>query len=201
MRRIRGGDCVAGPTARCQLVPVEQAQVVGTEAELPRLGDILAEHRPLRLAARQAQRSAVAELHVDADGTGVAVGEGRDLVDRVDQRPLQPDRRLATMSGRKGAETYREQRRAPAAVAAARPEADPVALDDAHPQPGLGPLQCQGGPQPGVAGADDGDVGVVRETLGGGHRIGRGRGLRPEGTRSPVRHRGLRYARSMRDHW
>ena len=123
---IRGGDHVGGPAACRQLVGLEQAQIVGAEAErrAPRRPRRAA---PYRCAGVRASVSVppLAELHVDADGTGVDVGERRDLVDRVEQRPLQRDRRLATVSGRaRRAETDREQRRAPAAVAAARPEAD-----------------------------------------------------------------------------
>jgi len=58
------------------------------------------------------------------------------------------------------------ERRAPAAVAARRPEPGDLALQHRHPQPRVGPAQVVGGPQPGVAGPDDGHVDLERPGQG-----------------------------------
>ena len=75
-------------------------------------------------------------------------------------------------------ETHRQQRRAPATVASAGAEADHLGLEDRDAQRRVALQQVVGGPQPGVAGADDGDVDLLvaaqrraaRAPLVGGHR-------------------------------
>ena len=59
------------------------------------------------------------------------------------------------------ARAAREARGGPAAVAAGRPEAGDLALDDDDAQVGLQQREEVGGPQPGEAGADDRDVAVA----------------------------------------
>ena len=75
----------------------------------------------------------------------------------------------------------RQQRRAPAAVAAAGAEPDVVTLDDDDAQRRVGLEQRQRRPQPGVAGADDRDVDVEVAVERGRRRTDVGRaGRRPQ---------------------
>ena len=66
----------------------------------------------------------------------------------------------------------RPERRHPAAVAAARAEADVLGLEHEHLAPGLVTQQVVGGPQPGVATADDDHVRGLGQRLGGGRSGG-----------------------------
>ena len=97
------------------------------------------------------------------------VGRGRreatDLVDGGVHRPLGVDGRRPPVRRGVPVQARRQQRRAPAAVAAARAEPDVVTFEDRDAQRRIRRRQRERGPQPGEAAADDRhvDVGVTAE--------------------------------------
>ena len=123
----------------------------------------------LRLAAGQHHRAAPGPAAVDALGRD----DPADLVDRAVHRVAHGQGLLAAVAVLQRAHRGGEQRRAPAAVAPARPVAGDVRLDDGDPQVRPGPGQVVRGPQPRVAGADDADVdvGVALEHVGRHQRV------------------------------
>ena len=96
---------------------------------------------------------------------------------------------------RHGREAHGEQRRAPAAVAAAGAEAGDLGLEDDDPQTGIQPEQVVGGPQARCSPPPTMATSTSRVAIEGRPRfervVGRERVV-PEGERAEVRHRGER---------
>ena len=137
--------------------------------------------RPARPAAGPAGPPVVATARVPPwwmSASMPSVGADLDdVVDRVDQVALEGDHPgpAPRSRGRVEPPVAGHEAGQPAAVAAAGAEADVLGLDDHDAQAGLGAGQGPGRPQPGVAGADDADVGVDRSPPSG--RPGGRRGL------------------------
>ena len=86
--------------------------------------------------------------------------EPLDLVDRTMHRLLHPVCRRGAVPVGDRIEAHRQDRGRPATVAARGSEADVLGIDDDDLQPGPATTEIPGGPQAGVTGTDDHDVGV-----------------------------------------
>ena len=110
--------------------------------------------RHLRRTPGHHDRAALVEAGVDALGRA----QRAQVVDAVAQRGHQAASRDGAVHPRDRFGANGIQRRDPSAVATARAEADVLGLDDEHLQRRVALQQVVGGPQPGVAAADDADV-------------------------------------------
>jgi hypothetical protein len=130
---------------------------------------------PLRGVAREDDRAALRVVGVDA----LESRHPAELVDRLAHRPVLGERSGAT-SRHPGQSIGRdrEQRGAPAAVAAGRAEAHHLGLEDGDAQARVGLSEVVGRPQAGEAATDDRDVDidVAVETRPRGQTFG-GRGV------------------------
>ena len=156
----RAGDAVGAHDPRRRR-GVEERQVVGVPAPVPRLVDLGPGARELGGAAGQPDRPALGDVGVDALGRG----DPGDLVDGGAHRGVLGERGLPAAERREGGQLRGEQRRAPAPVAPGGAEAGHLGLEHGHGQRRVRLGQVVGGPEPGVAGSDDGhvDVEVARE--------------------------------------
>ena len=131
----------------------------------------------LDLGAGEGDGAALDDVGLDA-----LAGRGGDhLIDALSHGPSLCQRSVSTSQLCQGRRRGREEGRAPASVAPRCAVPRDLGVQDDDAQPGLGRCEVVGGPQPGVARADDGDV--RRRVLGQrGSRgpIGLG-GLVPEG--------------------
>jgi hypothetical protein len=122
--------------------------------EPPLLVDQLARAGQLRPVARQRDRAAAGVVGVDPLG----LGHPADLAHRLVHGPPHRDGGSRPVPPRDAARRGREQSRAPAAVAARGAEARDLPFDDHDAQRRIELVQVVGGPEPGVARADDRDV-------------------------------------------
>ena len=120
---------------------------------------------------------------------------GADLVDGALHGAVLGDGALAAVALRQPGHGCREQRRAPAPVASAGPEAGDLRLQHGDPQRRVGRRQVVRGPQPGVAGAHDRHVDVEVAGERWSRRAGRRRRCRAR-----ARAGGSRSRRAQRVH-
>ena len=144
---------VGGGARPARLVGVEPPVVVA-EPMLRVLRELGADAVDLRRRSGEIDPSALRVVAVDRLGGDDAT----DLVDGVVHRPLESDRRVASVAAGNGRQAHREQRRAPSAIAAAGPETHRRPFEHGDPQRGIGRRQVVAGPGPGEAGTDDHDV-------------------------------------------
>jgi hypothetical protein len=151
VRRVARAAQAGDARARGGLVDVEQLAARR-----------LAQARELGLGLRDGQRAALDEVAVDA-----LAGAGRaHLVDRRLDRAL--ERRDRVLTGCLAlARAGRDLAEHPAAVAPRGAEAGHLPLEHDDGERGVGPQQLVGGPQAGVAGSDDADVGLAVAVEGG----------------------------------
>ncbi len=94
------------------------------------------------------------------DVPSLALADAQDLIDGVVHRVLLGDRLIASVSTGDRCHGRGEQGRGPAAVATTGTESGVLGLDECDRQSRIGLLQVVRGPQTGVTGSHDGDVGV-----------------------------------------
>src|SRR5690606_7945777 len=126
---VERGDRAAHPHPRLRLFLTQQFVAVGEAALAHRL---VAAHHALKLmpATRQAQRTTLLIVAVDL----LALGDIADLVHRGHHLAVDLAGRTGAEAALQLADADWEAGRAPAAVAARRPEAGDLLLDDRHVQ-------------------------------------------------------------------
>ncbi len=125
VRGVRGAEGAGHADGLAGLLGVQQSQPLRRPGALVRR-DLGRGPGQLRLAAGHDDGAAAAEVAVDPLGLHDAL----DLVDRAAHGLPHGAGGGGTVLGGQGALPLRQQGRAPAAVAAARPEPDPLGLDD-----------------------------------------------------------------------
>ena len=163
---------------------VQKDVVLGAEAPRAQVRDLVPCGPQLQGRPSSDHRAALRPV----DGPVLGLRHPADLVDGVEHRPLLPHRRVATGLPRQGCQAGREQGRGPAAVAAAGAEAGLLRLEDHHAQRRVLAPQVVRGPQAGVPGPDDGDVGrgVARQRTAEGLAQVVGQGVPPQRQPSQV---------------
>ena len=181
--RVEGSGPARDPQPLVQPRWVEELVATGQPEPLE-LAELRLERRGLVRPARDGQLASTSPVDVEVLGC-------RDVPDLIDGRVhgrVRAAGRIVAVEALEPRERDVHPRRAPAAVAAGRAEAGDVAFQQDDAQRRVGLQEVVGGPEPRVAGAEDGHVGVGRSVEGGPRgQVVRAR-LEPIGDRGIVAH-------------
>lgn len=184
MRAVEAAQGAGHADVPGQFVGREPAVVVVVQALGVEVVEVVAQAGfLLRVAGRAVEHAALAVVAVDA-----LAGEhlGHLVGDAVEQVPA--GAALFTGQAGQGAVLAQQIAHQPAAVAPAGAEAGDFRFQHHHLQFGGLALEVVGGPQAGVAGADDGDVGLQAAAQGRAGREGLVELVHPQADRFPGRH-------------
>ncbi len=156
MRRVDRAQVRLAADANARLVRFQHPVVLFTEPERAVVGHLGVQTRAVSGQCRDMQGAAARPVTIDA----FLLDDALDLVDRREHRALHRDRGVAAMVAHGSLARAREERRAPPAVATRAAEPDVFALADGDSERRIGREQRVRGPQAGVAGADDRNVGI-----------------------------------------
>jgi len=157
VRRVEGATCELRADTRAALAGVEPAVVLVAEAPAPEMRELFAHLVHLGLGRGESDRTAFGVVALDA----LVAADASDFVDRVEHRVLERDAFGPTPGALEQTFDSGQPRGAPATVAARRPVPGDARLDHCDRELGAQRGQVVGGPEAGVAGADDGDVHVA----------------------------------------
>ena len=160
VRGVRRPEHAVGGQHRARLVGVEQPLVVLGEPAGMCLRDPGPQPLQLHRGARQGDRAPALVVRVDPLG----VGDPADLAHRLLHRAVHAEGAIRRRRLDQLVPAGREQRAAPAAVAAGGAEAGHLRLEHRDPERRVGPTQVVRRPEPGQAGAHHDDV--VRRRAG-----------------------------------